>query len=331
MLTRSTFTDPAAVEAWDAWFRWREEGRLRDLTIDSTWQRVASMIGRHDDALAGTLIRCLSAWQVLPDERILASAGTGVADWSDGALHAALNVAAFVRAPRSPQAHFDAAAFIDAAGVAVRTLEAATRAIGPESTTPEWRVGAIGFASALVPLGVAYDDAAAAALARTVGHALAEGCARASTRLAREHGARSDASPQWLSRAAERGVPEDVIADARRYGLRRRDITAIDAHPRLAQLANNVTDALDPLPHDRMQGGRDARTEKDRGMRSIAAQLAIRAAMQPWIDRPIEGPLLLETEPDDTAWQEMVARAQASGLHAATWRKPHDRKSPIHR
>ena len=38
----SPFVSPVAVEAWDTWFRWRENGTLHDDTVDATWRRVAS-------------------------------------------------------------------------------------------------------------------------------------------------------------------------------------------------------------------------------------------------------------------------------------------------
>src|SRR4051812_42795915 len=37
----SPFSDPVAVDAWDSWFRWRDGNRLYDLSIETTWLRVA--------------------------------------------------------------------------------------------------------------------------------------------------------------------------------------------------------------------------------------------------------------------------------------------------
>lgn len=40
---RAPFIDAAAVEAWDAWFRWRDD-ELHDLSIEDTWWRVAATL-----------------------------------------------------------------------------------------------------------------------------------------------------------------------------------------------------------------------------------------------------------------------------------------------
>jgi hypothetical protein len=61
-------------------------------------------------------------------------------------------------------------------------------------------------------------------------------------------------------------------------------LTAIDPHPRLARLANNVADALDPssAPVVPQATSDDVANARDHVSR------AIRTAMQPWIDAPIE-------------------------------------------
>ena len=44
----SPFLDPVAVEAWDAWFRWREDGQLRDISVEATWERVAGALAQAE-------------------------------------------------------------------------------------------------------------------------------------------------------------------------------------------------------------------------------------------------------------------------------------------
>ena len=96
------FIDIGAVEAWDAWFRWRQDGELRDVSIEQTWSRVAGALAGPE--LPGQaapfqrqLVDALLGWKLLPDERIAASAGTAAPAWPDDGLVAVLNAANFVR------------------------------------------------------------------------------------------------------------------------------------------------------------------------------------------------------------------------------------------
>jgi ribonucleoside-diphosphate reductase alpha chain len=99
-------------------------------------------------------------------------------------------------------------------------------------------------------------------------------------------------------------------------------LTAIEPHPRLALLANNVSDALDPLSAPdarcRVDAPDGARTLASAGFArslrrqlgladdesfatpvqaQLAAQTEMRAALQPWVDRPIEYALRVGTPP----------------------------------
>lgn len=72
--TPTSFGDPVAVEAWDAWFRWREGHQLRDLTIDPTWSRVTGALvslasdrsAQHEQRIGDAI----GSWRLLPDGRI---------------------------------------------------------------------------------------------------------------------------------------------------------------------------------------------------------------------------------------------------------------------
>jgi len=336
------FTDPAAVDAWDRWFRWRDARGTRDRTIDATWWRVA----RATAASAGWAERyadAFSRWQLLPDERLLKSAGTGVPSPAWDALSATLNVASFVRAPRTPRARFDRESFSGIAGLAVRLLDDAlvhaeaadtagvhTSAPPPPagipdvaSAAPRLHIGVLGLADALHLLGVDYDSPAAAAMAAQVGQALAEGTLAASVELARERGARV---VPVLTPLLMRGrvLPLALARDLQRYGLRHGRLTAIERQPRLALLANRASDALCPSPlRARAQpvsamaawlavgrapldadaacrpgqpeaectGSERLGSERLGSERLVAAQQALRAAIRPWIDAPIDYPL----------------------------------------
>jgi ribonucleoside-diphosphate reductase alpha chain len=314
----SNFIDTAAVEAWDAWFRWRERGRLRDMTIDATWARVAAALAAVDPRLAPErhqrYAAAFSSWRLLPDERIVATAGTPVASWPANGLVALINAPMFVRDRFSAFACLDLQALAATADMAVQLLDDAS-SLGTESSDPpkQLRIGLVGVADAVALLGLAYGSIAAQALAATLGRALAHACFGATVRLARERGARVGLTRGGRTLATDRGIPADVIRDAERHGLRHARLTAITSQPRLSLLANNVADALDPIAGvDRIHSFPDGRPIQSPGYTltlardqrppvslerlvgdvTPGAQLAMRRAMQPWVDEPIDYPLL---------------------------------------
>jgi ribonucleoside-diphosphate reductase alpha chain len=173
----------------------------------------------------------------------------------------------------------------------------------------------IGVADAFAFLGMDYDSTKARAVAGSMAQALAEACLRASVCLACERGACAD-TDTLLAASKARGMPTDLLADASRRGLRHQRLTAITSQRRLALLANNVTDALDPLPSDtrtrqpRSPGyaltmarqyvtqdfARDLLSKAPAAI-SVAAQRELRGAVQPWMDVPIDYELRASSEP----------------------------------
>jgi ribonucleoside-diphosphate reductase alpha chain len=249
----SPFIDAAAVEAWDAWFRWRERDRLHDLSIEATWRRVAYALSGERGLWASRerseLFTALASWQLLLDERILESAGTPRQSWPDDRLVAALNLPMFVRGGFSAHAHFDSAAFEAVAGLAVRALDDAlllARDAGTEA--PHLRIGVLGLGDALLMLGLPYGAEGARRQASAIAHGLAQGCLRATVQLAAERGRLPDSPQETVRRARARGIEEALVEQVERHGVRHAGLTAISSQPRLALLANNVSDALEPLP-----------------------------------------------------------------------------------
>lgn len=307
------FTDAAAVEAWDAWFRWRDAQGLRDRTIASTWARVAGSIATAEGASAGTwsqrYVRAFNRWRLLPDERLLRSAGTGVApDLTHPAPAAVVNVAKFVSAPSTARARLESQALADMAALAVRLLDDAWIGAGSQAPDamgaepPGLRIGPIGMAGALERLGIGYGSIAAIAQAREVASALAVGTLRGSVELARERGPVACDLDCLEARWRARGMPEPLIADALRWGVRHERLTCIDSHPRLALLADNASDALDPVTHrsPARLDGKDRDGPHASAAGTLRAQIELRAAMQPWIDAPIDYPLILVGQPAQT-------------------------------
>jgi len=330
------FLNTLAVETWDTWFRWREDGQLRDVTVDHTWQRVASALSAGSAHQAGyqrRLLDAFCAWQLLLDERVLASAGTGVPQWSAGNLCAVLNAASFVRAPGLRHAMFDRARFQEIAALALQALDdAAALALDSAVAPPRLRLGLIGVSDALVLLGLDYDSNEGRLQAARIAQDLAEGGVAGSIALARDRGAGAVCDANWNTQAQRRGYPSELIRAAREHGLRQAENTAIASHPRLASFANGVADALDPLlgtSCSPLDGYTAAFNRPARGASvpmlvpvraCVAAQLRLRAAMQPWIDERIDYPLCVDRAPAASEVSEWNTLAQQLDLGPLSWR-----------
>jgi ribonucleoside-diphosphate reductase alpha chain len=281
MLATSTFLDVAAVEAWDTWFRWRDGGVLKDLSLETTWRRVATYLADAQSTPAGhwflqSLLTAFSRWRLLIDERILATAGTGFVGWPSDGLVAVLNAAAFVSARHSGVARFDLAAFADTAELAVKALDLAAGCSGtrrPPSSV--MRVGIIGLADAFALLELPYDSKPARDLAIEIGRTLTRGTSLGAIRAVQARPA---------VKTGERVTESTVAAvDVRDVGRPYASLTAITSQPRLASFANNVADSIYPRrSHPCIKPACPSEGEE--------AWWAMRRALQPWVDEPIPAP-----------------------------------------
>jgi len=317
---RTTFTDRAAVEAWDARFRWREGSVLHDRTIGETWDRIVRAVAPvegEDAAIWSQRWKTgFSRWQWLPDDRLLRESGTGVSPTYSGPIRAVLNVNAFVRPWALGDVRrslLDTHALADAAAVVLRFLDDALIAT-PTVRAPGLRLGLLGMADALSALRIAYGSPEACQMARDAGAAIASGALRGAVALARERGGRTP-SRSRLDVLLHLGMSRSLVDDALRWGVRHEWRTAIVPAPRLAVFANNASDALDPRRFSRPLGGSSGYEPVLLALPSLAAQLALRAAIQPWIDEPIESPLVDSMEPDSTSSRddERARTAQSAG------------------
>jgi ribonucleoside-diphosphate reductase alpha chain len=281
------FASPDAVEAWDAEFRWRQADRLRDVTIDDTWRRVADAAASSEVGQAALwahrYMDAFARWRLLPDERLLRSLGTDQPVDPAPEPGAVLNAAAFVVDTPYAGAYFDRDRFAATASLAVRFLDDVSGATGAEPRARRVRIGMIGLADALQALDLEYESTYARHQAALIARALAEGCLRGSVELADERGSRValDAREERVHCMRRRQMPEWLIERARRIGMCHDSLTAIDSHPNLARLANGVANGVDPVTPD-------AGTRwQDNCSRTYAAELEMRAEIQPWIDEPI--------------------------------------------
>lgn len=344
----SPFTDVASVEAWDAWFRWRDGGVLHDTAIEDTWLRVVDALVSIEPSARRArqrerLLEALSSWRLLPDERVLATAGTGAPEWHSGPLHAALNAAAFVACAGDGGVTIQSAALADCAALALRALDDA--ALAACIAQPRVCIGMVGIADALALLDTAYDSDAGRAHAVGFARAAAEGCLAANAALAEERGARHAAAHVRLAPALRDEAHWPLLHDAARHGVRFRGATALTSQPRLALLANDVADAADPLRGEnhvhviaapagprtihssghalnllRARGPRAGRQPDTLASLPVSAQLRMRAALQPWFDLPIAYPLLVLHDPDPRQRRDMAREASHHGLPPVGWR-----------
>lgn len=294
MAPTTCFTDAAAVVAWDSQFRWRTPDGLLDRTIDATWWRVANAITGSSNEMrlyAHRYVDAFSRWRLLPDERLLRFAGTGRSNRAglepSASPRATLNVARFVVPSRTSRAYFDVDDFRATAALAVRLLDDVliSAPSGP-AMQPDLRIGLMGFDDALALLGLTYTDPAAIHFAHLVGATLAAGALQGSVEMARERGPLALDMDAWMAQWRRRGMPKALIEGAMRDGIRHCRLTAIESQPCLALFANNASDALYPAMPRATPAG-----PPGLGMTTLAARLAIRGAMQGWIDAPIDDPL----------------------------------------
>ncbi|TDR41584.1 ribonucleoside-diphosphate reductase alpha chain [Tahibacter aquaticus] len=313
--TPTSFVDPVAVEAWDAWFRWREGNDLRDLTIDATWSRVTGALSslspghpvQHEQQIGDAI----SSWRLLPDERILAGAGTRGFAWPSRGLNATINIARFVSLPFTQRASFQVDALAATVLLALRLMDDVRQATGCDDA--QLRLGIVGLADAVALLGADYTGPSGVAAAEEAARLFAAASLVASNQLACERGSLVVSDEHALRRfSGQLSVTERRTI--LRHGLRFGPLTTADSQPHLALLANNVADALQPLRGERQtyevrgpRGGRQvvgsgfaltlwrqlgARSGEEAYPHPTAAtttaehQGRIEATVKPWLDYP---------------------------------------------
>lgn len=252
--TPTSFVDPVAVEAWDAWFRWREGNELRDLTIDATWSRVTGALAslapgqpaQHEQQIGDAI----SSWRLLPDERILAGAGTPGFAWPGHGLSATINLARFVSLPFTERAGLQVEALAATVLLALRLMDDIRLAAG--CADAPLRLGIVGLADAVALLGADYTGASGVAAAEQTARLFATASLVASSQLARERGAVvSTEATACALRRFEGQLSATETRSVLDHGLRFGPITTAESQPRLALLANNVAEGLRPLRGER--------------------------------------------------------------------------------
>jgi ribonucleoside-diphosphate reductase alpha chain len=168
----------------------------------------------------------------------------------------AINLTRFVRAPFSRDARLDYDGIRDLAAVAVRMLDnvydVSHFPLQKQADTARLSrrigLGLTGLADTLAMLGVRYGSKESLSLAGDIMKTICHSAYRASIALAREKGAfpAFDAD-RYLQGAFVRRLPDDILGDIRRYGIRNSHVTAIAPTGTISLLANNVSSGLEPI------------------------------------------------------------------------------------
>lgn len=265
----TTFVSRAAVDMWDAQFRWRDGRLIRDRVIDDTWRRVANAVAAAEGAAAEVwamrFFAAFRSWRLLPDPDVLRCAGTDAHLAAQDICTATVNVLAFIQAGPDGRKVFDAGAFRSTAALALRLADDETF-LWEEGARPEARTGLMGLGDALVALGLSCTSEAAIGFCGELAERFALGCLRSNLQLGMERGA--VAIRGSLPRPGLRGP-----AWVRRGTLRHPIATRLQPQPDLAMLANGTSGMCIPAPDVRCRPDADTR---------------FRRAMQPWIDDTID-------------------------------------------
>lgn len=269
----TTFVSRAAVDVWDAQFRWRDGRLIRDRIVDDTWRRVANAVaaveGAAADVWAMRFFSAFRSWRLLPDPNVLRCAGTDTPLARQDICTATVNVLAFVQTGPGGEKKFDATSFRGTAALALRLVDDESF-LWKEDMHPAPRVGLMGLGDALDALGLPCTSGTAIGFCGDVAESLALGCFRGNLQLGMERGPatiRESRSPQWLSGSGW----------LRRRMLRHPIVTRLQPQSELAMLANGTARMCNAVPGIPCGTDPDAR---------------LRRAMQPWIDDTIDCDLI---------------------------------------
>ena len=266
-----------------------------------------------------------------------------------------INLAAFVREPFEAGAAIDHAAIAATAASAVRFLDDVIDISGfplPQQRDQAHRarrigLGMTGLADALVMLGLRYDREAARQAASGVMRTIRDAAYRASVELAIERGAfPAFLADAYLERPFIRALPDDIQGAIRSHGIRNSHLTALAPAGSISLLAGNVSSGIEPI--FQLEGTRrvigaggepQSLATQDQAWaawqarragapppgafvtaRDVSAgdQLAMQAALQPFVDSAISKTVALPDDFPASGVPELFRTAYRLGLKGCT-------------
>jgi len=271
-----------------------------------------------------------------------------------------INLTRFVREPFAAAASLDLDGIAETAAIAVRMLDnvyevsnfplprqrevaRASRRLG---------LGITGLADALTMLGVKYDTPRARETAAEAMRVICHAAYRASIGIAQEKGSfplfreRAYSAAEFVAR-----LPQDIVADIRRYGIRNSHLTAIAPAGTISLLAGNVSSGLEPAYAAEYQrsvrladgtlkpvsvtdyacaryrertGTRDALPPAFIALAEVdpGAQLAMQAALQTHVDNSISKTVSVPADYDFERFAGLYQQAYDLGLKGCTTYRP---------
>ena len=266
-----------------------------------------------------------------------------------------INLAAFVREPFAAGAALDDGAIAATAASAVRFLDDVidiSRFPLPQQRDQAQRarrigLGITGLADALAMLGLRYDSEAARQAATRVMRTIRDAAYRASVELAIERGAfPAFVADAYLARPFIRALPDDIQSAIRRHGIRNSHLTALAPAGSISLLAGNVSSGIEPIfqlegtrrvigaggepqtlaAQDHAWAAWQARRAGARPpdsfvtARDVSArdQLAMQAALQPFVDSAISKTVALPDDFPASGVPELFRTAYRLGLKGST-------------
>ena len=276
------------------------------------------------------------------------------------------NLVKFVHEPFSTASVFDFARLQAKVPVAVRMLDNAINVSHfplPAQAERVYRnrrlgLGVTGLADTLIMLGLRYDSEAARKFAARVFGTLRDAAYRASVQLAVERGAFPIYGPDYLSSPFIRRLPEDLSGAIAAHGIRNSHLLAVAPTGTISLLAGNVSSGIEPVFDFHVRRDiRDAdgtlreypltdyafhlwRQFRDGAPLSApfvtatdlgaSAQLAMQAAIQPFVDNAVSKTVSLPTTAGGADADMVFRQAYESGLKGCTVFVRRGRRGVIH-
>ncbi|MGE0030169.1 MAG: adenosylcobalamin-dependent ribonucleoside-diphosphate reductase [Steroidobacteraceae bacterium] len=266
-----------------------------------------------------------------------------------------INLAAFVREPFAAGAALDDAAIAETAASAVRFLDDVIDISHfplPQQRAQAHRarrigLGMTGLGDALAMLGLRYDSEAARQAAARAMQTIRDAAYRTSVELAAERGSfPAFLADAYLERPFIRALPDDIRTGIRNHGIRNSHLTALAPAGSISVLAGNVSSGIEPIfqlegkrriigaggepqslvAQDHAWSAWQARragvplpdsfvTARDVSARD---QLAMQAALQPFVDGAISKTVALPDDFPETGVPELFRTAYRLGLKGCT-------------